>query len=72
LFILINGRCDDGSEQHFQAKILRKTLGGGMRQVGVLCAAAHVGVRETVCKLADDHRRAKVLAGFISYDSEFN
>ncbi|XP_051197938.1 probable low-specificity L-threonine aldolase 2 [Lolium perenne] len=45
-----------------KAKILRKTLGGGMRQVGVLCAAAHVGVRDTVGKLADDHRRAKVLA----------
>jgi threonine aldolase len=70
--LLINGICDDGSEQHFQAKILRKTLGGGMRQVGVLCAAAHVGVRDTVGKLADDHRRAKVLAGFISCDSEFN
>ncbi|CAM0912359.1 unnamed protein product [Alopecurus aequalis] len=45
-----------------KAKILRKTLGGGMRQVGVLCAAAYVGVRDTVDKLADDHRRAKVLA----------
>ncbi|XP_066348734.1 probable low-specificity L-threonine aldolase 2 [Miscanthus floridulus] len=45
-----------------KAKILRKTLGGGMRQVGVLCAAAHVAVRETVGKLADDHRKAKVLA----------
>ena len=49
----------------FQAKILRKTLGGGMRQVGVLCAAAFVGVRDTVGKLAEDHRRAKVLAGSI-------
>ncbi|KAJ1271875.1 hypothetical protein BS78_06G159100 [Paspalum vaginatum] len=44
------------------AKILRKTLGGGMRQVGVLCAAAHVAVRDTLPKLADDHRKAKVLA----------
>uniref|UniRef100_A0ACD6A8V5 Uncharacterized protein n=1 Tax=Avena sativa TaxID=4498 RepID=A0ACD6A8V5_AVESA len=52
-----------GSKAFIQkAKILRKTLGGGMRQVGVLCAAAHVGVRDTVGKLADDHRRAKVLA----------
>ncbi|OEL34659.1 putative low-specificity L-threonine aldolase 1 [Dichanthelium oligosanthes] len=31
-----------------KARILRKTLGGGMRQVGVLCAAAHVAVRDTV------------------------
>ncbi|ONM56197.1 hypothetical protein ZEAMMB73_Zm00001d021039 [Zea mays] len=44
------------------AKILRKTLGGGMRQVGVLCAAAHVAVRDNVGKLADDHRKAKALA----------
>ncbi|CAD6263046.1 unnamed protein product [Miscanthus lutarioriparius] len=45
-----------------KAKILRKTLGGGMRQVGVLCAAAYVAVRDTVGKLADDHRKAKALA----------
>ena len=36
-----------------------------MRQVGVLCAAAQVAVRDTVGKLADDHRKAKVLAGFV-------
>ena len=36
-----------------------------MRQVGVLCAAAHVAVRDTVGKLADDHRKAKALAGFV-------
>jgi threonine aldolase len=55
-------------EQYLQAKILRKTLGGGMRQVGVLCAAAHVAVRDTVGKLADDHRKAKALAGlFFSF-----
>ncbi|CAL5361805.1 unnamed protein product [Camellia sinensis] len=33
------------------AKTLRKTLGGGMRQVGVLCAAALVAVQENVGKL---------------------
>jgi hypothetical protein len=38
-----------------------------MRQVGVLCAAAHVAVRDTVGKLADDHRRAKSLAGFMFF-----
>lgn len=36
-----------------------------MRQVGVLCAAAHVAVRDTVGKLADDHKKAKALAGFV-------
>ncbi|KAJ3680181.1 hypothetical protein LUZ60_016459 [Juncus effusus] len=45
-----------------KAKKLRKTLGGGMRQVGVLCAAAYVGLRDIVPKLVDDHKRAKILA----------
>lgn len=45
-----------------KAKRLRKTLGGGMRQVGVLCAAALVALRENVKKLEDDHRKAKILA----------
>ncbi|XP_062226164.1 low-specificity L-threonine aldolase 1-like [Phragmites australis] len=45
-----------------KAKIFRKTLGGGMRQVGIVCAAAYVAVRDNVGKLADDHRKAKALA----------
>ncbi|KAK9732957.1 hypothetical protein RND81_04G034100 [Saponaria officinalis] len=45
-----------------KAKILRKALGGGMRQVGVLCAAALVAVKENVRKLEDDHKNAKLLA----------
>ncbi|CAI9768366.1 unnamed protein product [Fraxinus pennsylvanica] len=45
-----------------QAKILRKTLGGGMRQVGVLCAPALVALEENISKLEDDHQKAKILA----------
>ncbi|XP_024446677.1 low-specificity L-threonine aldolase 1 isoform X1 [Populus trichocarpa] len=45
-----------------KARILRKTLGGGMRQVGVLCAAALVALHETVLKLEDDHKKTKMLA----------
>ncbi|KAF7131926.1 hypothetical protein RHSIM_Rhsim09G0137500 [Rhododendron simsii] len=45
-----------------RAKTLRKTLGGGMRQVGVLCAAALVGLQENVAKLERDHKNAKTLA----------
>lgn len=45
-----------------KAKILRKTLGGGMRQVGILCAAAFVALQENVVKLEGDHRKAKLLA----------
>ncbi|KAL8193064.1 hypothetical protein R6Q57_026968 [Mikania cordata] len=45
-----------------KARILRKTLGGGMRQVGILCAAALVALQENVQKLAIDHNNAKILA----------
>ncbi|KAI4370240.1 hypothetical protein MLD38_018610 [Melastoma candidum] len=45
-----------------KARRLRKTLGGGMRQVGILCAAALVAVQENVPKLEEDHRNAKALA----------
>ncbi|KAF3605119.1 hypothetical protein DY000_02051492, partial [Brassica cretica] len=45
-----------------KARWLRKTLGGGMRQIGVLCAAALVALRENVAKLEDDHKNAKILA----------
>ncbi|XP_057470523.1 low-specificity L-threonine aldolase 1-like isoform X1 [Actinidia eriantha] len=45
-----------------KAKTLRKTLGGGMRQVGILCAAALVAVQENVSKLEGDHKKAKTFA----------
>ena len=44
-----------------RARKLRKRLGGGMRQAGVLAAAALYGVRLRA-RLADDHRRAAALA----------
>ncbi|KAJ4719735.1 putative L-allo-threonine aldolase [Melia azedarach] len=45
-----------------KARRLRKTLGGGMRQVGILCAAALVALQENVGKLEGDHKKAKMLA----------
>ncbi|XP_030472210.1 low-specificity L-threonine aldolase 1 [Syzygium oleosum] len=52
-----------GSESFIaKARRLRKTLGGGMRQVGILCAAALVALRENVGKLESDHKKAKILA----------
>jgi threonine aldolase len=41
---------------------LRKALGGGMRQVGVVAAAGLVAMEKMVDRLADDHRLAKKLA----------
>ncbi|MBZ9753382.1 aminotransferase class I/II-fold pyridoxal phosphate-dependent enzyme [Deinococcus sp. HMF7604] len=45
-----------------QAHRYRKMMGGGMRQAGVLAAAALVALREGPARLAEDHRRARVLA----------
>jgi threonine aldolase len=45
-----------------RARIIRQMLGGGMRQVGLLCAAARVAVDTMVERLADDHENARVLA----------
>ena len=40
----------------------RKMLGGAMRQAGVLAAAGLVALDSGIDRLAEDHRRAKVLA----------
>ncbi|XP_059598792.1 probable low-specificity L-threonine aldolase 2 isoform X1 [Vitis vinifera] len=45
-----------------KARRLRKTLGGGMRQVGIICAAALVALQENIAKLEGDHKKAKILA----------
>lgn len=50
------------SEMIDRARIIRAMLGGGMRQVGLLCAAARVAVDTMVDRLADDHENAQVLA----------
>ncbi|XP_075973126.1 uncharacterized protein LOC142974592 [Anticarsia gemmatalis] len=57
------GSCLVGS-CHFieQARRIRKMLGGGMRQVGVLAAAAIVALDEVVPLLSLDHKRAQRLA----------
>ena len=41
------------------AKRVRKRLGGGMRQVGVLSSMAMYALENNVDRLADDHRRAQ-------------
>lgn len=44
------------------ARRLRKALGGGMRQAGILAAAALYALDHHVDRLAEDHRRATTLA----------
>ncbi|MDL2343131.1 low specificity L-threonine aldolase [Deinococcus sp. MIMF12] len=46
-----------------QAHRYRKMMGGGMRQAGVLAAAALVAVRDGPARLREDHRRTRRLAG---------
>ncbi len=42
---------------------VRKMLGGGMRQAGILAAAGLYALEHHVARLADDHRNAERLAG---------
>ncbi len=45
-----------------EARIVRKYLGGGMRQVGVIAAAGIVALQKMVHRLVEDHDKAKRLA----------
>ena len=45
-----------------EARVLRKRLGGGMRQVGVLAAAARVALETGPDRLHEDHAKARRLA----------
>ncbi len=52
-----------GSHAFIQrAKRVRKLLGGGMRQAGILAAAGIVGLEQMVTRLAEDHENAHLLA----------
>ncbi|WP_344169901.1 GntG family PLP-dependent aldolase [Pilimelia columellifera] len=50
------------AERIERARWLRKRMGGGMRQVGVLAAAASYALRHQLTRLVDDHARAARLA----------
>jgi threonine aldolase len=49
-----------------EARLKRKILGGGMRQAGILAAAGLIALREHPPYLAEDHLRAKKLAGALA------
>ncbi len=52
-----------GSENFiYRARRLRKQLGGGMRQAGVIAACGLYALEHNIERLADDHRRARRLA----------
>jgi threonine aldolase len=55
---LIVGRA----EKIAQARVLRKRMGGGMRQVGILAAAGLYALDHNIERLAGDHARARRIA----------
>jgi len=68
-FCLSKGLCAPvgsvlcGSKEFIQRALrVRKQLGGGMRQVGILAAAGIVALQEMTARLVEDHRRARRLA----------
>jgi threonine aldolase len=72
-FCLSKGLCAPvgsvlcGSKRFIQrAHRLRKLLGGGMRQAGILAAAGIVALESMVDRLAEDHARAQRLAHGLS------
>lgn len=68
-FCLSKGLCAPvgsvlcGSQRFIdRAHRMRKVVGGGMRQAGILASAGLVALHEMVERLADDHQRAQALA----------
>jgi threonine aldolase len=45
-----------------RARIFRKALGGGMRQVGILAAAGLIALEEMPARLGEDHANARMMA----------
>lgn len=55
-----------------QARVLRKRLGGGMRQAGVLAAAGRYALTHHLDRLAEDHAHAAELAAALGGRAETN
>lgn len=54
-----------------EARFVRKRLGGGMRQAGILAAAARYALAHHVDRLAEDHENAKSIAQAIEDSGAF-
>ena len=53
-----------------QARVRRKRMGGGMRQIGVLAAAGLHALDHHLERLAQDHEHAQLLAEAVGVDPE--
>ncbi len=73
MFCLSKGLCAPvgsmlvgSAEAMERARIFRKALGGGMRQVGILAAAGLIALEKMPARLHEDHANAKLLAETLS------
>ncbi|WP_446743812.1 threonine aldolase family protein [Silvibacterium acidisoli] len=73
MFCLSKGLCAPvgsmlvGSRRFIErARSVRKMLGGGMRQAGILAAAGLIALEEMPSRLAEDHANARFLAEFVA------
>lgn len=73
MFCLSKGLCAPvgsmlvgSAELMEQARIYRKALGGGMRQVGILAAAGLIALEKMPARLHEDHANARLLAEALS------
>jgi threonine aldolase len=48
-----------------RARSVRKLLGGGMRQAGILAAAGLIALEQMPARLVEDHRNARLLADLL-------
>lgn len=69
MFCLSKGLCAPvgsmlcGSKEFIHAsRRIRKQLGGGMRQAGIIAAAGIISLEKMIDRLPDDHKRTKALA----------
>ena len=53
-----------------KARRWRKRYGAGMRQIGILAAAVDYALDHHIDRLAEDHKRARVIADAVSHISE--
>jgi threonine aldolase len=61
------GSCVAGTKEFVdRARRVRKMLGGGMRQVGIIAAAAIYAIENNIGRLAEDHSNARLLAEGLS------
>jgi threonine aldolase len=77
-FCLSKGLCAPvgsilvGSREYIeQARRIRKLVGGGMRQVGVLAAAGLIALEQMTQRLGEDHENARLLAEGLAEMTQF-